>query len=134
MKSTDSFKLSISQHLEGLANIDPLFAETLKKPNKNLDDCITYILNQVKDSGCNGFEDSEIFGMATHYYDEDEIKTGSPMNCRVVVNHTVELSQEEIIQAKQAALDKIISEQTGKSTKKTAQNKSQILLAQQSFF
>ena len=43
----------------------------------------TYILNQVKKSGCCGFSDDEIFGMALHYYQEDNIEVGSPLKCNV---------------------------------------------------
>lgn len=89
MKGTDHFKTAIQNHLNSLAANDELFAATLKKPNKNIDDCITYILNQVKASGCNGFADDEIFGMAVHYYDEDDIKVGKPISGTVVVNHSV---------------------------------------------
>lgn len=88
MKGTDHFKTAIQNHLNGLAAKDELFAATLKKPNKNIDDCLTYILNQVKASGCNGFADEEIFGMAVHYYDEDDIKVGKPISGTVVVNHS----------------------------------------------
>lgn len=76
MKGTEQFKIVIQNHLNNLASSDQLFAETLKKTNKNIDDCITYIFNQVKASGCNGFADEEVFGMAVHYYDEDDIKVG----------------------------------------------------------
>lgn len=89
MKGTDHFKTAIQNHLNGLAAKDELFAATLKKPKKNIDDCLTYILNQVKASGCNGFADEEIFGMAVHYYDEDDIKVGKPISGTVVVNHSV---------------------------------------------
>lgn len=88
MKASPHFKTAIQKHLDGLAANDELFAETLEKPNKNIDDCITYIFNQVKASGCNGFADGEIFGMAVHYYDEDDINVGKPINGKVVVNHT----------------------------------------------
>lgn len=87
MKGTENFKKVISNHLQLIASKDSLFAETLKKENKNIDDCIIYILNQVKESGLNGFEDSEIFGMAIHYYDEDDLKIGKPINCQIVTNH-----------------------------------------------
>lgn len=89
MQATDPFKAVINNHLQGLAENDSLFAETLKKPGKNIDDCCTYILNQVKKSGKNGFADDEIFGMAVHYYDEDDIQVGAKVNGRVVVNHHV---------------------------------------------
>jgi hypothetical protein len=123
MKSTENFKKVISQHLEGLAIADPIFAETLKKENKNIDDCITYILNTVQKSGANGFEDEEIFGMAIHYYDEDDLKAGTPVNCKIVSNHTTELSPEDIKQAKQEAINKVIAEEKERLTKKVTPKK-----------
>jgi hypothetical protein len=42
--------------------------------------------------------------MAVHYYDEDDIKNVKPVNARVVVNHVVELTEEEKKAAKEAAL------------------------------
>lgn len=91
MKASESFKNIIQQHLEQRAAADPLFAVTFAKEGKNIDDCVTYILNTVQKSGINGFADDEIFGMAVHYYDEDKIDVGKPAtNARVVVNHHVE--------------------------------------------
>lgn len=111
MKSTDRFKSTIQKYLEDRAASDELFAVTFAKENKNIDDCVTYILNQVKASGCNGFDDSEIFGMAVHYYDEDDINIGAKINCDVKVNHQVKLTDEEIAEAKQKAIDDVINEQ-----------------------
>lgn len=68
MKTTDHFKNTIKTYLEQRAAQDELFAVVFAKPTKNIDDCITYILNQVKESGCNGFADEEIYGLAVHYY------------------------------------------------------------------
>lgn len=114
MKSTERFKETIQGYLDKLAHQDPLFAETLKKKNKNIDDCITYILNQVQASGCAGFENSEIYNMAVHYYDEDDVKVGSPVNTNVIVNHHVELTVEEKAEAKQKAMDSLIEEEKKK--------------------
>ena len=123
MKPTNAFKETIEQHLHEVASKDALFAETLKKENKNIDDCITYILNRVQKSGCNGFADSEIFNMAIHYYDEDDLKPGKKIAANVVVNHTVEISEEEKVQAKKAALDNLIEEEKAKLTKKKTPKK-----------
>lgn len=90
MKSSEAFKNIIQQHLEQRAAADPLFAVTFAKEGKNIDDCITYILNQVQKSGCAGFADDEIYSMAVHYYDEDQIEVGKQVNSRVVVNHHIE--------------------------------------------
>jgi hypothetical protein len=85
----------------------------------------------VQKSGCNGFEDDEIFGMAVHYYDEEEIEVGKPINCQVVVNHMVELTEEEKEQARQDAIKKLRDEEMKKMLKltqprKTAEKKNQI--------
>jgi hypothetical protein len=119
MKSTENFKKTISNHLEGVAANDPLFAETLKKPNKSIDNCVTYILNTVQKSGCNGFADEEIFGMAAHYYDEDNIEVGKKLNAKVVVNHTVELTEED----EKFAKEKVMSEQKEKLVAKASKKK-----------
>ena len=79
MKVSEQFKSTIKAYLDNMAAVDSLFAPVYQKPTKNIDNCITYILNQVKKSGCCGFSDDEIFGMALHYYQEDNIEVGSPL-------------------------------------------------------
>ena len=90
--------------LEQRAAEDELFAKSYRNPAKNIDDCVTYILNYVQKSGCNGFSDGEIYGQAVHYYDENEIEVGNPLQCHVAVNHVVELTAEEKAEARQNAL------------------------------
>lgn len=114
MKATDPFKNAIRAYLDSRAVNDELFAATYAKEGKNIDDCVTYILNTVQKSGCNGFADEEIFGMAVHYYDEDKIEVGKPMTGKVVVNHSVEITEEDIATARQKALDELVAEQKKK--------------------
>ena len=116
MKSTVNFKNIIKTYLDSRANDDELFAETYAKPTKNIDDCITYILNEVQKSGCNGFADDEIYSMAVYYYDEDSITAGKPIDCRIVVNHTVELTAEEKKEARQEAMQRATNEAYSKMT------------------
>ena len=99
MQATDMFTSVIDAHLQSVAQGDPLFAETLRKPNKNIKDCCTYIINEVKKSGRNGFADEEIFGMAVHYYDEDDIKPGADVKAQVAVNHRVEATKQKMEKA-----------------------------------
>ncbi|GHT70112.1 hypothetical protein AGMMS50239_37980 [Bacteroidia bacterium] len=110
MKTTIHFKQTIQSYLVQRAMDDTLFAVSFRKPDKNIADCITYILNTVQESGCNGFADDEIFSMAVHYYDEDGIDTGKPVDCNVVVNHTVKLSAEEKSQARKEAIQRVQDE------------------------
>ena len=105
MNTTAHFKRTIQAYLEQRAAEDILFAETYRKEGKNIDDCITYILNSVKASGCNGFTDGEIYSMAVHYYDEDDIEVGNPISCQVCVNHIVELTEEEKAEARRRAVE-----------------------------
>jgi hypothetical protein len=118
MKSTDAFKNTISAYLNQYATTDELFAEKLQNPAKNIDDCITYILNTVQKSGCNGFEDDEIFNMAIHYYDEANIEIGKKINAKVVVNHHVEITEEEKAEMKKKALDDVLAEEKRRLTQK----------------
>ena len=104
MKGTEHFKRTIQAFLEQRAAEDELFAVSYRNPAKNIDDCITYILNYVQKSGCNGFSDDEIFGQVLHFYDEADIEVGKPIDCNVVVNHTVELTEEEKAEARQQAI------------------------------
>lgn len=90
MKGTEIFKKTIADYLQVRANADELFAKAFAKEGKSIDQCVTYILNKVKESGYNGFTDDEVYGMAVHYYDEDDIKEEElkPINpSSVVVNH-----------------------------------------------
>ena len=104
MNGTEQFTRTIAEYLNLRAATDPLFAPNLAKPHKNIEDCITYILKQVQQSACNGFEDDEIDSMAVHYYHEDDLEVGSRVACHVVVNHTIVLTEEEKAEARKQAI------------------------------
>lgn len=134
MKATNHFKKTIKTYLDQRAEEDVLFSLQYTKPEKNIDDCITYILNEVKKSGCNGFADDEIFGMAVHYFDEDNIEVGKPINAHVVVNHIVELTAEEKEQARRDAIQKAQDEAYRKVTQPIKKTKKVALNPQPSLF
>ena len=118
MQVSTSFKNSIQSYLEQRAEYDDLFARSYRNPLKNIEDCITYILNYVQKSGCNGFDDDEIFGQAVHYYDETNIEVGKPIDCKVVVNHHVELTEEEKAKARKEAIKRAESEAYSRMTQR----------------
>ena len=131
MKGTQAFQDTIRTYLDNMAESDALFSVKYANPSKSLSECITYIICQVQKSGCNGFEDDEIFGMAVHYWEENEIEVGKTVNCQVVVNHTVELTEDEKAQARQDAIDKLRDEEMAKmrkpiQPKKTTDNRTQV--------
>ncbi len=97
-----------------MAQRDPLFADHFCNPNKKIEDCITYILNQVKNSGLQGFDDDEIYSLAVHYYVEEGINPGTPLTCQVIVNHQVQLTEEEIAEQKQKAKEQVFSQESNR--------------------
>ena len=134
MKASNHFKNTIKAHLDQRAETDVLFSFQYSKPEKNIDDCVTYILNEVKKSGCNGFADDEIYSMAVHYYDEDNIEVGKPMNAHVVVNNVVELTEEEKEQARKDAIQKVQDEAYRKMIQPVKKAKKAVLNPQPSLF
>ena len=135
MKASNHFKNTIKTYLDQRAETDVLFSFQYSKPEKNIDNCITYILNQVQKSGCNGFHDDEIFGMAVHFYDEETIEIGQPThNAQVAVNHVVVLTAEEKEQARQEAIQKAQDEAYRKATQPTKKAKKVALNIQPSLF
>lgn len=118
-KGSNAFKAKIKKEMDLRAFKEPLFEKLYKNPEKNIDDCIAYIMKTVQDSGCNGFEDNEIYSMAIHYYSEKDLDIKVvPSSGHVVVNHKVELTLEEIEEARERARNAIIQEERDKMLKK----------------
>ena len=120
MKSTDNFKQAIGEYLAHRAESDPDFATRYAQTERTLDDVVTYILNVVSASDCYGFTDEEIYGMAVHVIDEPDIEIGNPIDGNVVVNHHVELTEEEKAELRERAKAKYLKEQLEIQRKRNA--------------
>lgn len=81
-----------------------MFAVKLSNPSKTMEQCCMFIIGEVKKNGCCGFTGDEILGWAMLFGDEPEIEVSEISSCKVVVNHTVELSEEERVKACQDAI------------------------------
>lgn len=111
-RGTERMKEVIRGYLEREAAKDAAFAQSYAREDKSLDECIDYIITTVKATGREGFDDSEIYGMAVHYYQEDDPgKITRGIGGQVVINHAVELSPEEIEEAKRKAQDRITEQE-----------------------
>lgn len=86
MKGSETFKKVIKAYLDKRAAEDELFAKDYAKPGKNIDDCCDFIISEVKKSGRQGFDDDEIYGIAIHYYNEEEVSFTKNQNCTIVTN------------------------------------------------
>ena len=84
-KENQSFKQVIQSYLEQRAKRDSLFATSFAKQSKNIDECCNYIIGEAKKRGDNAvfMSDDEVFGLAVHYYDEDNIKVSKQTNYKV---------------------------------------------------
>lgn len=71
-----------------------------------------------------------------HYYDEDNIEVGKSINCQVVVNHTIELTEEEKAEARKKAIEQYQAEEYRKliAKKPKAEKQLEQQIAQPSLF
>ena len=103
----DSMESFIMQKMDA----NDLFAKKVSNPKKNIEDCITYVINTIEKSRYKGVCDNDVYALAVHYYEEDDVEVGKPINCRVVVNHQVELTPEEIAEMRQKAKDEVFRQE-----------------------
>lgn len=81
-----SFENAIKNFLDKFIQEDPNpdFIEKYKNnPKKSISECCKYIMKEVEKARKNGekcvaVSDDEVFGMAIHYYDEDDIIVEEP--------------------------------------------------------
>lgn len=103
-------KEAVKAYLNQRAAMDNQFAVTYAKRNKNIDECWNYILNEARKRGTTVcMTKEEVFGLAVHYYDEDDIVVRKvPAGYAATVQKTVpgvELTEEENAQARQRAIE-----------------------------
>lgn len=68
-------KDTVKAYLDRRAAADKQFAASYAKPAKNIDECWRYILSEARKRGNAVYmTDEEVFGLAVHYYDEDDLK------------------------------------------------------------
>lgn len=111
-----TFKEAIKSYLDERARTDELFAKSYAKENKNLDECCSYIMGEARKLGnavC--ISDNEVFGMAVHYYDEDDIKVNKlPAGTRAATYTSpkpVSLTEEDKQKAREEAIKRLTEEQ-----------------------
>jgi hypothetical protein len=122
MKPSKEFQETIKNHLDKRAAEDNLFAETLKKENKSIEECCNYVMKCAQDGGCAGYSDDEVYRWAVHYYDEDDIKNITPVGGKVVINKSIQLTDEEKASARQKAFDVLVEESKSDAKKELSEN------------
>lgn len=110
----NEFENVIKCYLEEMARKDKEFALKYGAEGKTIEECCNYIISEVEKSGRHGFCDEEVYGMAIHYYDEPEVEIDGRRDAKVVVNHAIELTPEEIEEARAKAKEQIQREEEEK--------------------
>ena len=90
----------IKDYLDERARQDELFAKSYSKSNKNIDECLGYIVSearkQCKDSDSICIPDDVVFGWAVHYYDEDDINVGHKVASSTESKESKKMSKEDL--------------------------------------
>ena len=123
MKGTDHFKKLIKNYLDNRAKEDELFRAKYETTTRTIDDVVNYIFHAVQQSGCCGFSDMEVYAMAVHAIDEPHLEIGKPMDCNVVVNHHIELTEAEKAEQRAIALKRYQEEEMRKLQQRNSRPK-----------
>lgn len=120
---------AISMYLTAKAYNDPEFKVKFENPNKNLDECVTYITYKmyckVKDTEEKGKDrmavcipsDDEIFALAEQYYMDEDLKVDGKdlQSVRIVSMAATSFTDDEKAEMRKEAIqqyqDKVIAEQ-----------------------
>lgn len=103
---SDAFTKTIKQYLDDFASENPSFAEKYKNEKKSITKCCGFICDEVRKMNVKGLTDDEVFYLARHYYEEENVEGTEYKPSQVVVNHQVVLTEEE----KKAAHDKALKD------------------------
>lgn len=129
-EKNQSFKDAIKSYLDRRAGQDELFAKTYAKEGKTLEECCNYIIGEARKRGnAVAMTDDEVFGLAVHYYDEDDIKVYHGSMARktdeeeVKVTLSAEEMEEARKEARQRAIDRMTEEQYALLKKKPSRGK-----------
>ena len=123
MKGTDNFKKLIKNYLDNRAKEDELFRAKYETTTRTIDDVVNYIFHAVQQSSCCGFIDMEVYAMAVHAIDEPHLEIGKPMDCNVVVNHHIELTEAEKAEQRAIALKRYQEEEMRKLQQRNSRPK-----------
>lgn len=132
-------KTAIKQYLDNRAATDELFAAKYNNPKKSIQECCQYITGEAyarAEGGTAVISDEEVYGMAVHYYDEENIEIRKQPAGTKVPSKTakVKLTKAEEEEARKKALSDIYEAERKrllvkpKKTKKTKTEELQPML------
>ena len=103
-KVSKAFEEAVKSYLDRFANNDDAFAVKYANEGKSIGECCDYIASQVKEMGVVGLSDDEVYGLAVHYYDEEDVRF-EKVAYRAVCNRSVELTDDEKSELRRRAME-----------------------------
>lgn len=73
--------------------------EKLNNPNKSIDKMFSYVRSQAKKKAVNGcavIKDTEVFGWAVHYYDEEEVCDNAEQPERMTLQYAKDIVKKNV--------------------------------------
>lgn len=122
-------KTAIKNYLDNRAKTDELFAAKYANPKKSIDECCKYITGEAYAMAKDGtavISDEEVYGMAVHYYDEEniEIRKAPSVKTSSVEPELTEEQQEKLRkQAEKEYKAKVMAELAMKEKERKAKPK-----------
>lgn len=90
--TTNKFEVVLLAYLDARAKFDEQFKAKYENPKKSIKECAKYICNEMKKQAENGVavgEDDYVFGLAVHYYDEENLDCSKLENCVAQVTASI---------------------------------------------
>lgn len=115
MKVSPGFKQQIQKYLNERAKTDILFGPAYDKEHKNIDECIEYVLGEVKKKAGSdkaiAMTDEEVYSLCVHYYDEDSIIVGKSNIKSFTKVSTSPITDEEDEDIEEEVEDKVFTKE-----------------------
>lgn len=119
MIGSEAFVERIQAFLDEQAATDETFAAKLKKDKRTVQDCANWMIEKLaqdfRDTGKMGYDDSEIYGLALHFFDEPGLKAKGNLNFQGLIMsnrpRTQEYKPRELTDEEKARLDDAAREQ-----------------------
>lgn len=112
-KATCPFEEALKKHLDEVAEKDATFRLAYEKPNKSLKECANYIIGEARKQANKGvfvLSDEETYGMAIHYYDEDDIKVEAKDAVDVKVATSIEPQPKKAKRGRKSKAEKTVEQ------------------------
>ena len=94
----NEFEKVIKKYLDEFANESPEFKEAYSKENKSIERCCAYIVSEMEKrskSNALAVTDDEVYYLARHYYEEDDLNVKTNAGNFTFVHTVPELTDAE---------------------------------------